>query len=121
MRFGTHRWAKALSWWLAGTDDDDACGRRFLLEVIVEAIFFAPPPGFSGGNPRSLAGSGVGGTLVSLCLLGPRFGRPSDRGSCGVFWWFGGGEFVFGQVGRGLGAGVVVGAVAPVFRLRLLR
>ena len=32
----------------------------------------------------------------------------------------GGGVFVFGQEGRGPGAGVVVGAVAPVFRLRLL-
>ena len=38
-----------------------------------------------------------------------------------VFGGFGGGVFVFGQVGRGPGAGVVVGAVAPVFRLRLLR
>ena len=33
---------------------------------------------------------------------------------------FGGGVFVFGQEGRGPGAGVVVGAVASVFRLRLL-
>jgi hypothetical protein len=32
-----------------------------------------------------------------------------------VFWRFGGGGLVFGQVGRGLGVGVVVGAVAPVF------
>lgn len=37
------------------------------------------------------------------------------------FGGFGGGGFVFGQAGRGLGVGVVVGAVALVFRLRLLR
>lgn len=107
---------------LARTDDGDACGRRILLEGVVEAGVSCSPLGFSGGNPRSLAGSGVGGALVSLCLLGPRFGCPPDKGTCGVFWWFfGGGGFVFGQAGRGLGAGVVVGAVAPVFRLRLLR
>ena len=119
---GTLRWAKALSWRLAGTDDGDACGRRILLEGVVEAGVSCSPLGFSGGNPRSLAGSSVGCALASLCLLGPRFGCPPDKGTCGVFWWFfGGGGFVFGQAGRGLGAGVVVGAVAPVFRLRLLR
>jgi hypothetical protein len=34
---------------------------------------------------------------------------------------FGGGEFVFGLAGRGPRASVVVGAVVPVFRLRMLR
>jgi hypothetical protein len=34
---------------------------------------------------------------------------------------FGGGEFVFSQAGRDPGAGVVVGVLAPVFHLRLLR
>jgi hypothetical protein len=44
-----------------------------------------------------------------------------SEGFVECFGGFGGGGFVFGQAGRGLGAGVVVGAVAPVFRLRLLR
>ena len=43
------------------------------------------------------------------------------EGHVECFGGFGRGEFVFGKTGRGLGAGVVVGAVAPVFRLRLLR
>lgn len=97
-------------------------GAAYFLKASSKRVFSCSPLGFSGRNPRSLAGSGVGGALASFCLLGPRFGCPPDKGTCGVFWWFfGGGGFVFGQAGRGLGAGVVVGAVAPVFRLRLLR
>ena len=93
---------------MAGSDDGDARGRRILLEVVVEAGVSCSSARALRGNPRSLVGSGVGGALVSLCLLGPRFGRPPDRGTCGVFGWFGRGEFVFVLAGRGPGTCVVV-------------
>ena len=41
LRFENHHRARALPWLPSGTGDDDAPGRRFLLEDVVEVMFFA--------------------------------------------------------------------------------
>ena len=51
-------------------DDGDVLGRRFLLEGVVEVAVSRPHVGFSGGNPRSLMGSGEGGALLRRLPLG---------------------------------------------------
>ena len=64
--FENHHRAKALPWLPSRAGDGDAPGRRFLLEDVVEVMYLASLPGFSGGNPRSHAGSGEGGAIASL-------------------------------------------------------
>jgi hypothetical protein len=66
--FAFHRRVKALSWLPARTDDD-APGRRILLECIVEAVFTLLRPEASKGNPRSEVESGECGRLCIVCLL----------------------------------------------------
>ena len=47
----------------------------------------ASPPGFSGANPRSLAGSGEGGAHASLASWGLALDVSPSRGTSGVSWW----------------------------------
>jgi hypothetical protein len=67
-----------------GTDVGDALGRHILLEVIVEVVFLATPPRFSGGNPRSHAGSGEFGVLASFASWDLALDVPSAGGTSGV-------------------------------------
>jgi hypothetical protein len=84
------------------------------------------------GSPLTATTTIVGPLLMTTTPIARRCGSPMNPldgyrpwylcifTTCGVFRWFGGGGFVFGQP-HGFGAGVVVEAVAPVFRHRLLR
>ena len=86
-RFATHRRAKALPWLSARADDGDALGRRVLLEGVIEVVLLPLHAGFSGGNPRSLAGSGEGGAPASLASWGLALDVPPARGTSGFRWW----------------------------------
>ena len=64
-------------------DDGDALGRRVLLGGVVEVVLLLLHPGFSGGNPRSHAGSGEGGAPASLASCGLALDVPPARGTSG--------------------------------------
>ena len=88
--FVTHCRVKALPWLLTRADDGDALGRLVLLEGVVEVVLLLLCVGFSGGNPRSLVGSGEGGALTSLASWGLALDVPPARGpveSVGGWRW----------------------------------